>query len=263
MREQLDVLVKLAHARLDGFQSQLEIMFLDREGTMKRTVPGRRALRFERHVGLNVGEKQEDGTLTLDAERVIKQSVHGYFQTAAKTTSQAGASAYEGFKSVVTTGLKSAVENTTAGESTERKFFVCIHHNAVVRVDIMTYRYNFRTTETSTKTNITSSDAGANSAYTNVQAGDGVNAQTGNSSDRQSSVHGTKSTSFSESYKNVFAYILCISVVDHNEITDDELIYLASEFAGDDVKEFGAYLDQLVTVWRRLHSADRFKSIAG
>ena len=32
-------------------------------------------------------------------------------------------------------------------------------------------------------------------------------------------------------HKNILAYILCISVVDHRDVTLDELIYLASEFA--------------------------------
>ena len=32
---------------------------------------------------------------------------------------------------------------------------------------------------------------------------------------------------------------LGISVVDHREVTDDEIVFLASEFAGDRLDEFG------------------------
>ncbi|KAL8750768.1 MAG: hypothetical protein Q9184_006306 [Pyrenodesmia sp. 2 TL-2023] len=53
-------------------------------------------------------------------------------------------------------------------------------------------------------------------------------------------------------HKNVLAYILCISVVDHRDVTDDEMIYLTSEFAGDDEKEYGAYLHSLITTWKAL-----------
>ena len=30
-----------------------------------------------------------------------------------------------------------------------------------------------------------------------------------------------------------------LSVVDHREVTDDEIVFLASEFAGDALTEFG------------------------
>jgi hypothetical protein len=49
-KEQLNILMKLADARLDTFQSELEQMFLDPDGAAKRSVPGKRALRFERSV---------------------------------------------------------------------------------------------------------------------------------------------------------------------------------------------------------------------
>jgi hypothetical protein len=54
-REQLDILMKLADARLDTFQGELEQMFLDKEGAAKRSVPGKRALRFERSVRVDTG----------------------------------------------------------------------------------------------------------------------------------------------------------------------------------------------------------------
>jgi hypothetical protein len=39
-------------------------------------------------------------------------------------------------------------------------------------------------------------------------------------------------------HKNVLAYILCISVVDHEDVTVDEIVYLASEFAGDATEQY-------------------------
>lgn len=49
-KEQLELMMKLADARLDTFEAELKEMFLNRESAMKTSVPGKRALRFERHV---------------------------------------------------------------------------------------------------------------------------------------------------------------------------------------------------------------------
>ena len=61
-------------------------------------------------------------------------------------------------------------------------------------------------------------------------------------------------------HKNILAYILCISVVDHRDVTVDELIYLASEFAGDgDVganSGYETYLESLMKTWNALKSID-------
>lgn len=49
-KEQLELMMKLADARLDTFEAELKTMFLDKESAKKTSVPGNRALRFERHV---------------------------------------------------------------------------------------------------------------------------------------------------------------------------------------------------------------------
>jgi hypothetical protein len=62
------------------------------------------------------------------------------------------------------------------------------------------------------------------------------------------------------SHKNILAYILCISVVDHRDVTVDELIYLASEFAGDDDvganSSYKTYLESLMKTWNALKAID-------
>jgi hypothetical protein len=80
--------------------------------------------------------------------------------------------------------------------------------NAIIRVDMFTYRYNF--------------------------SNEGVIA----------------------SHKNVLAYILCTSVVDHNDLTVDEMVYLASEFAGDGRDQYEVYLNGLIQVWKNLRAQD-------
>lgn len=61
-------------------------------------------------------------------------------------------------------------------------------------------------------------------------------------------------------HKNILAYILCISVVDHRDVTVDELIYLASEFAGDGNvgpnSGYELYLQSLMKTWNSLKNID-------
>ncbi|KAI0347124.1 hypothetical protein BDW22DRAFT_1351492 [Trametopsis cervina] len=174
VKEQLEIMMKLADARLDNFQTELEMMFVNPTSAMKRSIPGKRAIRFERSVRVDCGSEGSPG---------VSEAVDSFFNVG-----QGGKqSILDGFKSIVNVALKAALGDTTAGEAYDKKFFVCIHHNAIVRVDFYSYRYNF-----------------AN--------------------------EGLVST-----HKNVFAYMLCTSVVDHRVVTPDELVFLASEFAGDEV----------------------------
>ncbi|CVL03614.1 uncharacterized protein FMAN_15098 [Fusarium mangiferae] len=197
-KEQLELMMKLADARLDSFQSELERMFLDRESAMHTTVPGRRALRFERR-------------FVVDAESIpgkgVEDAVDAFFGASDTGTKVA----LNGFKSVVKTGLSAILGDSSAGESYDKKFFICIKHNAIIRVDMYTYKYTF--------------------------ANEGV----------------------VDMHKNILAYILCISVVDHRNVTVDELVYLASEFAGDNngpVSGFEEYLDMITKTWNKLRAME-------
>ncbi|VDB86092.1 unnamed protein product [Peniophora sp. CBMAI 1063] len=245
LREQLDVLLKLTDARLDAYQKELEMMFVDGDSAAKRTVPGKRALRFSRYVGVDVGNKSRY-TAVEGSEEVrhpvflgVEDVVCRFFGIPVADLGKAEdkrALAIRGFASVVSNGLQAILENTSSGENTEKKFFVCIHHNAVIRIDVMTYRYNFTKFDSQT------------GAQTST-------AQTPGST----SAAGAASVTMVGSYENIFGYVYCISVVDHREVTDDEIVFLASEFAGDRLDEFGAYLDQLIAVWGKLRITGPFQ----
>lgn len=66
-------------------------------------------------------------------------------------------------------------------------------------------------------------------------------------------------------HKNILAYILCISVVDHRDVTVDELIYLASEFAGDGAvgpdSGFEKYLEMIMKTWNKLKAIDPLPTV--
>ncbi|KAK4692046.1 hypothetical protein P7C71_g5083, partial [Lecanoromycetidae sp. Uapishka_2] len=197
-KEQLELMMKLADARLDTFEGELKSMFLDHESAMKTSVPGKRALRFERHVSPGAG---------------VENAVDAFF--GASDTGTKGV--LEGFKNVVKTGLSTILGDTSAGESYDKKFFVCVKHNAIIRVDMYTYKYNF------------------------------------------------SSQGVISNHKNILAYILCISVVDHRDVTVDEMIYLASEFAGDGTvgpsSGFQVYLEMIMKTWNALKAVDPLPTV--
>ncbi|KAF5563896.1 hypothetical protein FPHYL_4922 [Fusarium phyllophilum] len=198
-KEQLELIMKLADARLDSFQSELQRMFLDRESAMKTNVPGKRALRFERR-------------FVVDAESTPGKGIDDAVDAFMGASNTGSKRALDGFKFVVKTGLSAILSDSCAGESYDKKFFICVKHNAIIRVDMYTYKYTF-----------------ANEGVIDV-------------------------------HKNILAYILCISIVDHRDVTLDELLYLASEFAGDGNNGSGSgfeeYLDMITKTWNKLRAND-------
>ncbi|KAG9093713.1 hypothetical protein FS749_013902 [Ceratobasidium sp. UAMH 11750] len=57
-------------------------------------------------------------------------------------------------------------------------------------------------------------------------------------------------TIMAEAQSNVLCYIICSSVVNRSALTFDEMIYLLSEYAGDENVE--EYIDSLARVWKKM-----------
>lgn len=71
-KEQLEMMMKLADARLDTFESEIKSMFLDKDSSSKTSVPGKRALRFERSVRVDTGsEVRKKNAFTFGPEEAI------------------------------------------------------------------------------------------------------------------------------------------------------------------------------------------------
>jgi hypothetical protein len=107
---------------------------------MKTSVPGTRALRFERYCRVDTDTgvsfsrpcpRQLRTILThLQASDGVDKAVDAFF--GAGDTGVKGV--LEGFKSVVKTGLQAILGDTSAGESYDKKFFVCIKQFVLLRV---------------------------------------------------------------------------------------------------------------------------------
>ncbi|KAG8886544.1 hypothetical protein FRB98_001236 [Tulasnella sp. 332] len=196
IKDQLDFLVTAADNKLDHFQSELEAGFSNPDSISKKQVPGLRALRFQRGYRVGVSKEANEG---------IKDVVDTFFKIGENEKGMA-AGLVEGFRKTVQTGLEAVLGNVQAGEQQEEKFFVFMQHNAIIRIDVKIWKYNF--------------------------SGKGVMAES----------------------ENVFAYVFCLSVVDHKILTKDELLYLLSEYAGDD--KVMAYIEALVGLWVKLTAVD-------
>ncbi|KAH8103436.1 hypothetical protein BXZ70DRAFT_1005856 [Cristinia sonorae] len=130
-KQDLDILQKLVDAKLDGFEHQLNEMFLNPDSAAKTQVPGIRALRWERRSTCSVVEKpsEEVGGVVDDLFKIGD----GNNKQAVK----------DGFKGIVKTALNVFLGNTEVGQFEESKFFVYMLHNTIIRVDLKLWRWNF------------------------------------------------------------------------------------------------------------------------
>ncbi|KAG8736227.1 hypothetical protein FRC10_009552 [Ceratobasidium sp. 414] len=138
VKEQLQFLVNAATERLDRYQIELENAFSDKSQIQRRSVPGNRAIRWVREYTVGVSDKPSQN---------VESAVDSFFSAANASDGQK--KVVDGFKfnqSVVKTALDAFLGNSQAGEHEEQKFFVFVQHNAIIRIDVRLWRYNFSST---------------------------------------------------------------------------------------------------------------------
>ncbi|KAI2463065.1 hypothetical protein F4781DRAFT_417860, partial [Annulohypoxylon bovei var. microspora] len=132
-RQDLQVLQKAVEYKLNQFESKITEMFLNSESTSRTQVPGLRALRKSRYTTVGIkGAPIENVSRAIDD--YLSMGISG---------SSAGQDIRGGFKKIVSNALSVILSNTDAGEHEEQRFFVYVQHNAVVRLDVMLWRWNF------------------------------------------------------------------------------------------------------------------------
>ncbi|RXW20473.1 hypothetical protein EST38_g5380 [Candolleomyces aberdarensis] len=206
--EQLAFLVKSANSELDKYQGELEDMFQDPESVQKKMIPGLRAMRWERGYRVNVDSKTSEGGLSEVVDSFFGLVQDGVTPADKDTKNKAIINGFKVRSTPNAGALNAILGNNHAGEQEEQKFFIFMEHNAIIRIDVKIWRYNF--------------------------SGKGVMADA----------------------ENVFCYIFCTSVVDSAKLQRDELVYLLSEYAGDD--DVNAYVDQLLQVWTSINKMHSF-----
>ncbi|RMJ12973.1 hypothetical protein CDV36_007367 [Fusarium kuroshium] len=128
--QDLDVLAQLCRSSLDEFEAKVDAKFLNPDTTQKIDVPGIRALRKTRYSNVIVKDAPN---------KSVGDAVDDFLSTGTKTED----AVKEGFKKVVTSALRPFMERTEVGQHKEEKYFIYVMHNAVIRLDVMLWRWNF------------------------------------------------------------------------------------------------------------------------
>ncbi|RSL86022.1 hypothetical protein BHE90_015678 [Fusarium euwallaceae] len=130
--QDLDVLAQLCRSSLDEFEAKVDAKFLNPDTTQKIDVPGIRALRKTRYSNVIVKD-------AVEPNKSVGDAVDDFLSTGTKTED----AVKEGFKKVVTSALRPFMERTEVGQHKEEKYFIYVMHNAVIRLDVMLWRWNF------------------------------------------------------------------------------------------------------------------------
>jgi hypothetical protein len=126
-REQLEFLLSAARGRVNSFENELNLMFLNPEAQGKIQIVGTRALTYVKEYRANI---------TAGVDKEILAIIDEFF-----TGTSDGVK--NGFQNLIKIGLKSILGTETAGEWLQEMFVVLPENLAFVRVDIKVWRYNF------------------------------------------------------------------------------------------------------------------------
>lgn len=127
LKEQLEFLLTAARAKLQVYETALDNMFLNPAAQGAIQIVGERAMATFKEYQANVQE---------NSDKQVGKVIDNFFSGNIK----------EGFKEVVKIGMNQILGNAQIGEQEFDDFFVTSEHNAIIRVDVKCWRYNFSST---------------------------------------------------------------------------------------------------------------------
>ncbi|EUC47310.1 hypothetical protein COCMIDRAFT_90454 [Bipolaris oryzae ATCC 44560] len=130
--QELEMLQKMIDAVLDKYEGEITEKFLNADNTAKTEVPGIRALRKKRFSTCKVSDK-------LCYE--VNDAIDKFFGAA--TGGNTKVKLVGGFKAVVNAALNQFLGNTEIGVTDTKEYFIYMHHNAIIRIDLRMWRWNF------------------------------------------------------------------------------------------------------------------------
>ncbi len=130
-QEQLDFLLNAAKSKLTLYTMDLkdELAGVGSSSDNPIKIVGD-PIAFEESYNCNVGS---------DANSGITSAINTFFPGS-------GGDVKTGFQSLVNVGLQAILGDTTLGENEHMHTFITMEHNAIIRVDIKVWRYNFSDT---------------------------------------------------------------------------------------------------------------------
>jgi len=132
----LQVLEHLAQAKMDSYESKINMQFVNQAETEKIEIPGIRARNFFRssHIATKEGFSEKVGDH-------INKVIDSLFSIGGEDQDTKSA-VKDGVKSLILTALDSFIGSTEAGESEEKIYFVIPEGDVFTRVDLMVWKYH-------------------------------------------------------------------------------------------------------------------------
>lgn len=128
IKEKLDLVTKAAKANLQIAEGKIAASLRgEGEGIERLYIVPESVMQGEYGYTVSAGQEPDDG---------IMAAIDSFFK-GTKDDVKAG------FKEVIKTAINVLFASTVAGEQSERKYFVTILHNAIVRVDVYFWKYYF------------------------------------------------------------------------------------------------------------------------
>ena len=125
-REQLDILKKAATGELNEFRGNFLARFQNPDGFKQEILPKKMLGHFEEY-RVDLDEKASDQ---------ISGIIDNFFQGTE-------GSVKAGFANIIKFAFTSILGSTQAGESKTQNWYITLEYGALIRVDVMAWRYNF------------------------------------------------------------------------------------------------------------------------
>lgn len=128
MKEQFNLLQKMAQAKCDQYKSELKSMFTS-NGTSECEIVGNRAIRYNDGQHVNI---------SAECDQAIKDAIDAFFHGEEDVK--------QGFQKIIRAAIDTLIGNTAIGEQEEKMFFIYPENFTIVRVDVKCYKYSFSST---------------------------------------------------------------------------------------------------------------------
>jgi hypothetical protein len=128
-REQYSFLLKAAQAKMAVYKAELDQMFLNPEAVGKVQIIGKRAFAYHEQYHVDLGSKS-------DVVSKIGTSIGNFIKGDSKNIT-------DGILNIASIAVDAILGNVSIGECEDKQFFIIPQHNAIIRVDVKVWRYNF------------------------------------------------------------------------------------------------------------------------
>jgi len=135
-KERLELLLKLAKAKMQTYKDKIEMNFTNPAVIDKIQIPGIRAMRYieQYHVAAKEGFDKK-------AEKHIEAAIDAFFSIGGEGETRKAVQ--DGIRSLITTALSEFIGSTEAGESEQQIYVIIPENNAFIRADIACWKYHF------------------------------------------------------------------------------------------------------------------------